>query len=151
MPTYEYECRDCGAGLEVRQSFSDSPLQVCERCGGRLRKRFSAPAIKFVGSGYYVNDSRKKSAKGGSGDGGRSKESSDMGSSSSDSGSSKSESGSSKSDSGSSSGSDRGTKSGAKDSGGKARGGGGGGESGGRGGGGGKATTSTSKSSRSAG
>ena len=58
MPTYEYACRDCGHHLEVVQSFSDPPLQTCERCKGQLRKVFSAAGIIFKGSGYYVTDSR---------------------------------------------------------------------------------------------
>ena len=61
MPTYEYACRDCGEHLEVVQSFKDDPLTECGRCGGRLRKVFSAAGIIFKGSGYYVTDSRPKS------------------------------------------------------------------------------------------
>jgi putative FmdB family regulatory protein len=63
MPTYEYVCRDCGHHLEVVQSFTDDPLQTCERCGGQLRKVFSAAGIIFKGSGYYVTDTRKEAAK----------------------------------------------------------------------------------------
>lgn len=59
MPTYEYACRECGQHLEVVQSFTDDPLETCERCGGRLRKVFSAAGIIFKGSGYYVTDTRK--------------------------------------------------------------------------------------------
>ena len=61
MPTYEYACRDCGEHLEVVQSFKDAPLTECGRCGGTLRKVFSAAGIIFKGSGYYVTDSRKGS------------------------------------------------------------------------------------------
>ncbi|MPZ74049.1 MAG: FmdB family transcriptional regulator [Nitriliruptorales bacterium] len=61
MPTYEYACRDCGEHLEVVQSFKDDPLTECGRCGGQLRKVFSAAGIIFKGSGYYVTDSRSKS------------------------------------------------------------------------------------------
>ena len=60
MPTYEYACRDCGEHLEVVQSFKDDPLTECGRCGGSLRKVFSAAGIIFKGSGYYVTDSRSK-------------------------------------------------------------------------------------------
>lgn len=59
MPTYEYACRDCGEHLEVVQSFKDDALTECGRCGGQLRKVFSAAGIIFKGSGYYVTDSRK--------------------------------------------------------------------------------------------
>jgi putative FmdB family regulatory protein len=61
MPTYEYACRNCGEHLEVVQSFKDDPLTECGRCGGSLRKVFSAAGIIFKGSGYYVTDSRPKS------------------------------------------------------------------------------------------
>lgn len=59
MPTYEYACRECGAHLEVVQSFRDDALTTCPTCSGPLRKVFAAAGIIFKGSGYYVNDSRK--------------------------------------------------------------------------------------------
>ena len=64
MPTYEYVCRDCGHHLEVVQSFTDEPLQTCQRCQGQLRKVFSAAGIIFKGSGYYVTDTRAKARSG---------------------------------------------------------------------------------------
>ena len=39
MPIYEYECR---------------------KCGGRLEKLLSVPAIQFKGSGWYVTDYSSK-------------------------------------------------------------------------------------------
>jgi putative FmdB family regulatory protein len=65
MPTYEYVCRDCGHHLEVVQSFTDDPLQTCQRCQGQLRKVFSAAGIIFKGSGYYVTDTRASARKDG--------------------------------------------------------------------------------------
>lgn len=56
MPLYEYCCKSCGKKIEVIQKFSDDPLTVCEECGGKLEKLMSAPAIRFKGSGWYVND-----------------------------------------------------------------------------------------------
>ena len=58
MPTYQYSCTECGEQLEAVQKFSDAPLTVCEACGGRLRKVFSAVGIVFKGSGFYRTDSR---------------------------------------------------------------------------------------------
>jgi putative FmdB family regulatory protein len=58
MPTYEYECTECGRRFDVVQSFSDAPLTDCEECGGRLRKVFSAVGVVFKGSGFYKTDSR---------------------------------------------------------------------------------------------
>jgi putative FmdB family regulatory protein len=56
MPIYEYECRKCKAHIEVFQKMSDRPPTKCRKCGGRLEKLFSAPAIQFKGSGWYVTD-----------------------------------------------------------------------------------------------
>ena len=68
MPVYAYQCTACGTAIEVRQSFTDDALTVCEACGGRLRKRFDAIGVTFKGSGFYRTDSRA-GAKGGSGSG----------------------------------------------------------------------------------
>lgn len=117
MPTYEYACRECGNHLEVVQSFTDDPLETCERCGGPLRKVFSAAGIIFKGSGYYVTDTRAAKGKmaastssngdsaSSDGDAGGSDSSSDT-SKSSDSKSSDSKSSSSKSSSSKSSSAD---------------------------------------------
>jgi putative FmdB family regulatory protein len=58
VPTYQYQCADCGEALEIRQSFSDDALTECPTCGGRLRKVFNAVGVVFKGSGFYRNDSR---------------------------------------------------------------------------------------------
>ena len=58
MPTYQYQCTECGEPLEVQQSFSDPSLTECPSCSGRLRKVFNAVGVVFKGSGFYRNDSR---------------------------------------------------------------------------------------------
>ncbi|WP_079161457.1 FmdB family zinc ribbon protein [Streptomyces fodineus] len=58
MPTYQYQCTECGEGLEAVQKFTDDALTECPSCGGRLKKVFSAVGIVFKGSGFYRNDSR---------------------------------------------------------------------------------------------
>jgi|SRR5882672_7457601 len=63
MPIYEYECRKCKAHLEVFQKMSDKPPVKCRKCGGRLERLQSAPAIQFKGSGWYVTDYAGKSRK----------------------------------------------------------------------------------------
>ncbi len=70
MPLYEYRCRKCGATIEKIQKFSDSPLTKCEKCGGKLERLLSPPAIQFKGSGWYVTDYARKSSPGSSGSGG---------------------------------------------------------------------------------
>ncbi|MFC9296055.1 FmdB family zinc ribbon protein [Streptomyces sp. NPDC057011] len=62
MPTYQYQCTECGEGLEAVQKFTDDALTVCPSCDGRLKKVFSAVGIVFKGSGFYRNDSRGASS-----------------------------------------------------------------------------------------
>ncbi|MBV2356936.1 FmdB family transcriptional regulator [Streptomyces sp. J2-1] len=62
MPTYQYQCTECGEGLEAVQKFTDDALTECPQCGGRLKKVFSAVGIVFKGSGFYRNDSRGSSS-----------------------------------------------------------------------------------------
>ncbi|MFC6162768.1 FmdB family zinc ribbon protein [Kribbella sp. NPDC058693] len=106
MPTYQYQCTDCGEALEVRQSFTDDALTVCPNCQGNLRKVFNAVGVVFKGSGFYRTDSRSsgkssvpaKSESSSAGSGGSS-ESSKSSSTSKDSSSGSSSSGSSSSSS----------------------------------------------------
>lgn len=56
MPIYEYSCRKCGATLEVMQKITDEPLKRHAKCGGKLEKQLSAPALQFKGSGWYITD-----------------------------------------------------------------------------------------------
>ncbi|MFF8291031.1 FmdB family zinc ribbon protein [Streptomyces sp. NPDC016309] len=62
MPTYQYQCTECGEGLEAVQKFTDDALTECPNCQGRLKKVFSAVGIVFKGSGFYRNDSRGASS-----------------------------------------------------------------------------------------
>ncbi|CAL9465117.1 FmdB family transcriptional regulator [Streptomyces sp. DH-12] len=94
MPTYQYQCTECGEGLEAVQKFTDDALTECPDCQGRLKKVFSAVGIVFKGSGFYRNDSRGSSSSS-SPASSKSSGSSSSGSSSSDSGSGSSSSGSS--------------------------------------------------------
>ncbi|HEV7474210.1 MAG TPA: FmdB family zinc ribbon protein [Pyrinomonadaceae bacterium] len=63
MPIYEYECRKCKARSELLQRLNDKPPTKCSKCGGRLEKITSAPAIQFKGSGWYVTDYGGKNGK----------------------------------------------------------------------------------------
>jgi len=62
VPTYQYQCTECGEGLEAVQKFTDDALTECPNCGGRLKKVYSAVGIVFKGSGFYRNDSRGSSS-----------------------------------------------------------------------------------------
>lgn len=52
MPTYIYEaaagekgCLACREGFEVFHGMNEPPPAECPRCGGRLRRRLTAPGI----------------------------------------------------------------------------------------------------------
>ncbi|MFI1758068.1 MULTISPECIES: FmdB family zinc ribbon protein [unclassified Streptomyces] len=95
MPTYQYQCTECGEGLEAVQKFTDDALTECPNCQGRLKKVFSAVGIVFKGSGFYRNDSRGSSSSSSPASSSSKAASSSASSSSSDSGSSSSSSSSS--------------------------------------------------------
>jgi len=63
MPIYEYECKKCKAHVEAFQKLSDKPLTKCRKCGGKLERQISAPAIQFKGTGWYVTDYGGKTTK----------------------------------------------------------------------------------------
>ena len=50
--------------MEVFQKMSDKPPVKCRKCGGRLERKLSAPAIQFKGSGWYVTDYANKDKEG---------------------------------------------------------------------------------------
>lgn len=60
MPIYEFKCTKCNATIEVFQKFSDKSPTRCKKCGGRLEKMISAPAVQFKGEGWYVTDYARK-------------------------------------------------------------------------------------------
>jgi putative FmdB family regulatory protein len=59
VPTYSYECTECGDRFDIMQAFTDDALTTCEQCSGRLRKLFNSVGIVFKGSGFYRTDSRE--------------------------------------------------------------------------------------------
>ncbi len=71
MPTYEYECVECGAVVEIVQPITESPRKRLRKgdpkpcgCGGRVRRRIGTGAgIIFKGPGFYETDYRSESYK----------------------------------------------------------------------------------------
>ena len=64
MPTYEYLCENCGYRFEKFQKITDEPIKKCPRCGGKVKRLISGGAgLIFKGSGFYVNDYKKKEEK----------------------------------------------------------------------------------------
>jgi putative FmdB family regulatory protein len=64
LPLYEYECGKCGARTERIEKLSGPHLRKCPQCGGKVRRMFSAPAVQFKGSGWYVTDYGRKTSGG---------------------------------------------------------------------------------------
>jgi len=58
MPTYEFECTDCGDRFDIFLSISEPQPTHCAKCRGKLQKVFHPIGIMFKGSGFYVNDNK---------------------------------------------------------------------------------------------
>ncbi len=72
MPTYEYECNQCGATFEAFQSMKDEPLTTCQVCSaeGSVKRLIGAGAgLIFKGSGFYITDYKNNGANGKAGTG----------------------------------------------------------------------------------
>ena len=58
MPTYTYNCAECGP-MEFIQSMSDDSLITCPYCDSiNFYKTFSSIGIQFKGKGFYSTDTR---------------------------------------------------------------------------------------------
>ena len=55
MPVYEYQCEKCKDVVEVLQKVSDDPVEVCEKCGGKLSKQFNSNELSFVRVRFLLN------------------------------------------------------------------------------------------------
>ncbi|MGE5550878.1 MAG: FmdB family zinc ribbon protein [Bacteroidota bacterium] len=83
MPTYDYDCSQCGR-FEYFQRISDQPLSACPTCGGSVRRLISASAgILFKGDGFHTtdyrsNDYRKRAKEEGGSSEPKKKETTDM-------------------------------------------------------------------------
>ncbi len=60
MPTYEYECLNCGTHFDLFQKMSDLPLDNCIKCKGSVRRVVSGGSgLIFKGTGFYITDYAK--------------------------------------------------------------------------------------------
>lgn len=62
MPLYEYQCCDCRKREEKVEGFDADVSCPCSTCGSVMVRMLSAPAIRFKGAGFYVNDYGRKEA-----------------------------------------------------------------------------------------
>jgi putative FmdB family regulatory protein len=61
MPTYVYQCSQCGYRFEARQHMTDDPLTTCPQCGGSIHRVLFPAGIVFKGNGFYSTDHRPSS------------------------------------------------------------------------------------------
>jgi len=61
MPTYEYECGNCGHRFEkFSPRITDATHTKCPQCQGSAKRLISGGAgLLFRGSGFYITDYRR--------------------------------------------------------------------------------------------
>jgi len=69
MPLYEFECIKCGVRIEILKAkyYDDKASEicpVCKKCQGPTKRVFSVPLVLYNGYGFFVTDSKPKSASG---------------------------------------------------------------------------------------
>jgi putative FmdB family regulatory protein len=62
MPTYQYQCKNCGFTLEELQSMTEPPLVHCPQCQTDNLARVMGMGAGFIfkGTGFYLTDYRKE-------------------------------------------------------------------------------------------
>jgi len=64
MPTYEYECQNCGNRFELFQSMSEEPIKKCPKCQGNVKRLIgTGSGIIYKGAGFYTTEYRSESYK----------------------------------------------------------------------------------------
>ena len=65
MPTYSYECDNCGHKFDLFQKITAEPVKICPEChNDTVRRLIGAGAgLIFKGSGFYITDYRSKDYK----------------------------------------------------------------------------------------
>jgi len=57
MPTYEYQCVNCGYRFEKFQRMKDEALKECPKCGSKVKRLIgSGIGVIFRGKGFYATD-----------------------------------------------------------------------------------------------
>ena len=57
MPTYDFECKECGNKEELLLSIkSSTEKQACKKCGSNLSKKISPVPIHYKVGGFYCTD-----------------------------------------------------------------------------------------------
>ncbi len=67
MPVYDFECTTCGLHFERTQRITDHKTPDCPAGHHTVRRVYTAPAVIYRGSGFYVTDHRRSDHGSGSG------------------------------------------------------------------------------------
>jgi len=64
MPTYEYHCAACDRSVEIFQSMTADPVEICPNCGEKALHRLisGGTGIIFKGHGFYCTDYKSGSS-----------------------------------------------------------------------------------------
>ncbi len=68
MPTYDYECENCGNRFEVIRGFHEEGGDNCPNCGSKSRQIFTPAPIIYKCGGFYVTDTKDKKPSAAGGD-----------------------------------------------------------------------------------
>ncbi|MCM8833464.1 MAG: zinc ribbon domain-containing protein [Candidatus Omnitrophica bacterium] len=65
MPTYEYECKNCGYKFEKFQKMIEDPLKICPQCKNQSLRRLVGigGGIIYKGPGFYTTEYRSEEYK----------------------------------------------------------------------------------------
>lgn len=56
MANYQFHCPNCNNDFEQNVLFRNIKNVTCPSCSTKAKRVFTAPTLKFVGSGFYEND-----------------------------------------------------------------------------------------------
>ncbi|MGC9365976.1 MAG: FmdB family zinc ribbon protein [bacterium] len=61
MPIYDYKCEHCGNCFELLQDITAESIAICPKCKHSAQRQISR-GVGFIlkGSGFYINDYKKK-------------------------------------------------------------------------------------------
>lgn len=62
MVIYPFKCHKCDVQIELEYPCIQDKVEapVCPNCRNPMKRIYTPPAIRFVGSGFHVNDYPKK-------------------------------------------------------------------------------------------
>ncbi len=61
MPTYTYQCTECGHAFDLFHGIMENGTRPCPVCGAEAKRRIGAGAgLIFKGSGFYETDYKRK-------------------------------------------------------------------------------------------